>query len=107
MDEYLKNGFMKPVEGMMTMSADEVWRKKELERREGPRGCVASCGCALEVKPFHMFGTIHGETEDRWAPLVSVVVPTYPKRHAYHALTLASSPRRPPIRGRVATRGDR
>jgi len=91
MQEYLEWGFVKPPAGLMDVPPETARRRKEIMEREGD-GCVASCGCALEPTPFHMFGTVHAEVEadPDDLPLVSVVVPTYPKRHAYHALTLAS-----------------
>jgi hypothetical protein len=92
MDEYLKWGFAEPPPGMAAAPpAETARRQREIAAKEREACCRASTGrCLLETPTFHMFGTVHEDEDPAELPLVSVVVPTYPKRHAYHALTLAS-----------------
>ncbi|KAH8051870.1 hypothetical protein JL721_11014 [Aureococcus anophagefferens] len=93
--KYLKWGFAEPPPGMAAAPpAETARRQREIAAKEREACCRASTGrCLLETPTFHMFGTVHEDEDPAELPLVSVVVPTYPKRHAYHALTLAYGPR--------------
>ncbi|KAH8044141.1 hypothetical protein JL720_17195 [Aureococcus anophagefferens] len=87
---YLKWGFAEPPPGMAAAPPAETARRQRRSRRRSA-GLLRVDGPLppRDADAPHVRYRSRGRGPAE-LPLVSVVVPTYPKRHAYHALTLAS-----------------